>query len=81
MLNKSLCHTSHCGSRKSKAGTILAETKKLVIDYRELNKQIPKVQMTQAKSKGSLGLIETANIDYVWCKLWGAKYFMILDIS
>ena len=32
--------------RKSKPGAPLAETKRLVIDYRELNKQIPKVQTT-----------------------------------
>ena len=33
-------------SRKSKPGAPLAETKRLVIDCRELNKQIPKVQTT-----------------------------------
>ena len=38
---------------KSKPGAPLAETKRLVIDYQELNKQIPRVQMTLAKSKGS----------------------------
>ena len=35
--------------RKSKPGIPLTETKRLVIDYREMNKQIPKVQTTQAK--------------------------------
>ena len=35
--------------RKSKLGAPLAEMKRLVIDYRELKKQTPKVQMTQAK--------------------------------
>ena len=66
--------------RKSKSGIPLAETKILIIDYRELNKQISKVQTTQEKSKGSLALIETAKIDHIWSKLRGAKYFSILDI-
>ena len=43
--------------RKSKQGIPLTETKRLVIDFHELNKQIPKVQTTQAKSKGSSALI------------------------
>ena len=47
-------------SRKSKPGEALAEDKRLVIDYSELNKQIPKVQTTQAKSNGSVALIEMA---------------------
>ena len=46
--------------RKSKPGSPLPETKRLVIDYHKLNKQIPKVQTTQAKSKGSLVRIDTA---------------------
>ena len=58
----------------------MAETKRIAIDYRELNKQILKVQTTQAKLKGSLALIETAKIDYIWSKLKGAKYFTILNI-
>ena len=36
--------------------------------------------MTQAKSKGSLALIETAKISHIWSKLRGAKYLTILDI-
>ena len=43
--------------RKSKPGAPLAETKKPVIDYWELHKQIPKMQTTKVKSKGSLALI------------------------
>ena len=43
--------------RKSKPGAPLAETKRLVIDYRELNKQISKAQTTQAKSKVALILL------------------------
>ena len=50
--------------RKSKSGAPLAETKRLVIDYSKLNKHIPKVQTTQAKSKGSLALIGIAEIDH-----------------
>ena len=65
--------------RKCKPGEPLAETKRLIIDYLELNKQIPKVQTTQAKSKGSLALIETAKIDHIRLKLKEAKYFTILN--
>ena len=54
--------------RKSKQGTSLAETKRLVIDYRELNQQILRVQTTQAKSKGILAVIETVKIDHIWSK-------------
>ena len=50
----------------------LTETKRLVIDYHELNKQPLKVQIVQAKSKGSIALIETAKIDHIQAKLKGA---------
>ena len=66
--------------RKSKPGALLTETKRLVIDCRELNNQIPKVQTTQTKSKGSLALIETTKIGHIWLKLRGTKYFSILDV-
>ena len=36
--------------------------------------------MTQAKSKSSLALIETAKIDHIWSKLKGVRYSTILDI-
>ena len=59
----------------------MAETKRLVIVYCELNKQSHKVKTTQAKSKGSLALVETAKTDHIWSRLKGAKYFTIFDIS
>ena len=67
--------------RKGKTGTPLAETKRIVTDYRQLNKLIPKVQMTQTKSKGSLALIEMGKLDHIWSRLKGEKYFTILDIK
>ena len=66
--------------RKCKSDAPLTETKRLVIDYQELDKQIPKIQMTQAKSKGSLALIKMAKKDHIWSRLKGEKYFTILDI-
>ena len=51
--------------RKSKPGAPLAQTKRFVIDYPELNKWIPKVKVTQAKLKGSLALIKTAKIEHI----------------
>ena len=58
----------------------LTETKRLVIDYRRLNEQIPKVQTQQAKSKGALALIQTANIDHLFSRLEGARFFSTIDI-
>ena len=37
--------------RKSKPGAPLAETKRLVIDYHEFNKQIPKVKLLKQNQK------------------------------
>ena len=65
--------------RKSKPGALQVETKRLVVDYRVLDQQIPRVQTAQAKSKGSLTLIKT-EIDHIWSELKGAKYFTILDM-
>ena len=39
---------------KAPPGSSLTETKRLVIAYHELNKQFPKVQTVQAKSKVAL---------------------------
>ena len=52
----------------------------MVIGYHELSKQLPKVQTAHAKSQGSILLIATAQIDHIWAKLKGAKYFSSLDI-
>ena len=64
---------------KAPPGSSLTETKRLVIDYLELNKQLPKVQTVYAKYKGSIVLIEIAKIDHIWAKLKGAWYFSSLD--
>ena len=66
--------------RKCKPGVPSAEMKRVVINYQELNKHISKVQMTQAKSKGSLTLIEMAKINHIWSRLKGKKYFTMLHI-
>ena len=65
---------------KAPPGSSLTKTKRLVIDYCELNKQLPKVQTAQAKSKGSIVLKETDKIDHIWAKLKGVKYFSSLYI-
>ena len=59
----------------------LIETKGLVIDYCEVNKQLPKVQTVQAKPKGIIVFIETAKIDPIWVKLKGARYFSSPNIK
>ena len=61
-------------------GSSLTETKRLVIDYHQLKKQLLKVQTVQAKSKGSIVLIETAKINHIWTKLKGAQHFSFLNI-
>ena len=64
--------------RKGKPGTPLSETKRSVIDYHKSNEQIPKVQSTQAKYKGSLTLTETAKIDHIWSKLkWEGTIWLL----
>ena len=65
---------------KAPPGSSLTETKRLLIGYCKLNKQLPNVQPVQAKSKGSIALIETANVDHIWAELKGAKYFSSLHI-
>ena len=59
---------------KAPAGISLSETKRLVIDYQECNKQLPKMQMVQAKAKSAIMLIKTAKIDHIWVKLKGVQY-------
>ena len=51
--------------RKCKPDAPLAETKRVVTDYWELNKQIPQVEMRQAKLKGSLALIKMAKMNHI----------------
>ena len=65
---------------KAPAGNSVTEMKRSVINYWELNKQLPKVQMVQAKAKGTVALIEMAKIDHIWPKLKGTWYFSSLDI-
>ena len=65
---------------KAPSGSSLTETKRLVIHYCELHKQLPKIQTVQAKCKGSIALIETAKIDHIWAKLKGSRYFSSLNI-
>ena len=57
----------------------LSDMRRLVIDYHVLNRLAPTVQTTQAKSKGTLALVHTPNIDQIWAKLKNAKYFSTLD--
>ena len=65
---------------KTPAGSSLTEAKRLVMDYQELNKQLPKVQMVLAKTKGTILLIETAKIYHIWAKIRDAWYFSSLEI-
>ena len=67
-------------SCKAPAGSSLTEITRLVINYQDLNKQLPKVQMVQVKAKGTITLLEMAKTDHIWAKLEGAQYFSSLDI-
>ena len=65
---------------KAPPGSSFTKTERLVIDYHDLNQQLPKIQTAQAKSKVSIALIKTAKIEYIRAKLRGEKYFSSLDI-
>ena len=65
---------------KSPVWSSLTDTKRLAINCWELHKHLPKVQMVQAKAKGTITLIKTAKIDHIWAKLKGAWYFSSLNI-
>ena len=65
---------------KAPVGSLLTGTKRLVINYQKLNKQLTKVQTVQAKVKGTVMLTETAKIEHIWAKLKGAQYFSSLDM-
>ena len=58
----------------------LSDQKQLVIDYRALNSQAPQVQTLQAKSKGTITLVHTPNIEQRWSKLRKAKFLSTCNI-
>ena len=59
----------------------MKETKRLVIDYWELNKQLPQVQTVQTKSKGMMELIPTCKMEHLLSRIKGAKYFSSIDLG
>ena len=66
--------------RKHKPGAPLKETKGLVIDYWEFNKQLPQVQTVQTKPKGMLALIPTPKMEHLLARIKDAKYFSSIDL-
>ena len=76
MVFKPLCCTNHGSTKKAPAGSSLTEMKRLVIDYRELNKQLSKVQMVQAKAYGATKsyLIMTITLDVL------VRFLFILSV-
>ena len=59
----------------------LTETKRLVVDYRNLNSQLPLVDIVgKPKSKKTIAITETAKIEDLLTKVRGAKVFSAIDI-
>ena len=67
--------------RKHKPGAPLKEMERLVIDYQELNKQLPWVQTVQTKSKGMLALIPIPKMEHLLTRIKGAKYFLNIELT
>ena len=57
----------------------LQEQKRLVIDYRKLNAQLPEVDTVQTKSKGALSITETPKIEELMALVKGATIFSSID--
>ena len=73
MVLQSLCCTNHGSVTKGTSRKLVNRDKKVSYQLlRTKHKQLPKVQMVQAKAKGTNALIETAKIDHIWAKLKGA---------
>ena len=61
---------------KAPPGSSLIKTlKDWLLIAENLTSKSLQVHTVQAKSKGSIVLIETAKIDHIWAKLKGAWYF------
>ena len=66
--------------RKHLPGAPESEQKRLVIDNRKLNKQLPFVQKADSNAKGVISLIPLPKIDELFAKLKGAKVFSTIDL-
>ena len=67
-------------SKKASPGAPEHETKRLCIDYRKLNQQLPLVQKGDSKAKGVISLIPLPKIDELLGRLKGAKVFSAIDL-
>lgn len=66
--------------RKAPPGSTESEQKRLCIDYRCLNQQIPFVQKANSNAKGVISLIPLPKIDELLGKLKGSKVFSTIDL-
>ena len=65
---------------KAPPGAPESEQKRLVIDYRKLNKHLPFVQKADSNVKGVISLIPLPKINELFARLEGAKVFSTIDL-
>ena len=66
--------------KKATPGAVETEQKRLCIDYRKLNQQMPFVQRADTKSRGTISIVPLPKIDELFAKLKGAKVFSTIDL-
>ena len=70
----------HVVHRKHKEGAELRDTKRLVIDFRQLNKQLMKVDSKDCNQHGTLSMFPGPKIETLWHQLRGHSIFSSVDL-
>ena len=70
----------HVVHRKHKEGAELRDTKRLVVDFRQLNKQLIKVDSKDCNQHGTLSMFPGPKIETLWHQLRGHSIFSSVDL-